>query len=225
MITEFGGDGSKVEGGFALQQTNVYLTNEGARSILDWEPERFTPSALMRPLIQDAVLPTIAYVAGPSEQKYFTQLHRVYTWANIPMPQIVARPSFTVIGADTANTLASAGGTLRLINSEKPSSLIGRAGLPSTINLACDELRVLQERCLNLFEQAKANQPVGNTAKIFQEDVEEWLINTKLLMTSRRLCKAFAHCNRRVTCTCKEGMLRFTAFGKCWLSTIYARCF
>ncbi|BDA70735.1 hypothetical protein CAL7716_049010 [Calothrix sp. PCC 7716] len=183
----------KVEGGFALQQTNVYLTNEGARSILHCSPERFTPSALMRPLIQDAVLPTIAYVAGPSEQKYFTQLHRVYTWANIPMPQIVARPSFTVIGTDTANILASAGGTLKLLNTEKPGSLIGRAGLPSTINLACDELRVLQQRCFNLFEQAKANECVGDTAKKFQEDVEEWLISTNLIMSSRRLCKVFAY--------------------------------
>jgi bacillithiol biosynthesis cysteine-adding enzyme BshC len=183
----------KVEGGFALQQTNVYLTNEGARNILQNQPERFTPSALMRPLLQDAFLPTIAYVAGPSEQKYFTQLHRVYTWANIPMPQIVARPSFTVVGANAANILSQAGGVVRLINSEKPGYLLGRAGLLSTINLACDELQVLQERCFNLFEQAKANVPVGDAAKIFQEDVEEWLVNTKLLMTSRRLCKVFAH--------------------------------
>ncbi|BAZ11209.1 hypothetical protein NIES4071_30350 [Calothrix sp. NIES-4071] len=186
----------KVEGGFALQQTNVYLTNDAARNILQNQPEKFTPSALMRPLLQDAVLPTIAYVAGPSEQKYFTQLHRVYTWANIPMPQIVARPSFTVMGADAANILNQAGGTVTLINSEKPGDLIGRAGLPSTINLACDELKVLQQRCFKLFEQAKANQPVGNIAKILQQDIEQWLTSTEVIMTSwgaKRPCKAFAY--------------------------------
>lgn len=186
----------KIEGGFAIQQTNVYLTNESARNILANQPEKFTPSALMRPLLQDAVLPTIAYVAGPSELKYFTQLNRVYTWANIPMPQIVARPSFTVIGAEAANILNQAGGTARLINSEKPGFLIGGAGLPSAINLACDELNTLQQRCFRLLEQAKANQPVDNTAKKLQLDVEQWLNATALLIESwgaKRPFKAFAY--------------------------------
>ncbi len=184
----------RIEGGFALQQTNIYLTNDTARHILEQQPERFTPSALLRPICQDAVLPTIAYVAGPTEKKYFTQLNEVYAWASIPMPQIVARPSFTVIDGDTANLLNQAGGAVKLLCSNDAIYLIGRAGLPVEIRLTCNELNALQQRCFTLLKLAKANQPVGDAAKTLQQDIEQWLAATAPLLESwgaNRPLKAF----------------------------------
>ena len=184
----------RVEGGFLLQQTKVYLTQDTVRDILEQQPERFSPSALLRPIFQDTVLPTIAYVAGPTEQKYFTQLNEVYTWASIPMPQIVARPSFTVIDGDTANQLNQAGGAITLLSSDNAGSLIGRAGLPGDIRLICYQLNALQQKCLTLLKLAKANQPVGNAAKNLQQDIEQWLTITASLFKSwqaNRPLKAF----------------------------------
>ena len=47
-------------------------------AILDAEPERLSPNALLRPVFQDSILPTSAYIGGPSEVAYFAQSQVLY---------------------------------------------------------------------------------------------------------------------------------------------------
>ena len=56
-----------------------------------------SPDVLLRPVLQDYVLPTAVYVGGPSEIAYCAQLKRVYAMFDVPMPLIVPRWSGTII--------------------------------------------------------------------------------------------------------------------------------
>jgi bacillithiol biosynthesis cysteine-adding enzyme BshC len=70
------GDG-QTAGGQWKAGARVYSTAE-LLTILDSEPERLSPNALLRPVFQDAILPTAAYVGGPAEIAYFAQSGAVY---------------------------------------------------------------------------------------------------------------------------------------------------
>ncbi|MBW4510992.1 MAG: bacillithiol biosynthesis cysteine-adding enzyme BshC [Scytonematopsis contorta HA4267-MV1] len=205
---------SRVEGGFAVHQTNgspnKYLTNNTLQDILQQHPERFTPSALLRPICQDAVLPTIAYIAGPTEKQYFTQLPEVYTWAEITMPEIVARPSFTVIDSSTANQLNELGGVVNLLTSDNANFQIGYAGLSLEVRQVCDGLKALQRTCFMLLELAKANQPLGEKANTLQQNIEEWLATTASIIESwgaNRALKAFSRSTTELPILAKTAFL------------------
>lgn len=85
------------EYGFFLKGTRQRFTREELLEIAGNEPERFSPNVLLRPIMQDFLLPTAAYVAGPSEVSYFAQLQPAYDHFQVPMPIIVPRASITLV--------------------------------------------------------------------------------------------------------------------------------
>ncbi len=60
-------------------------------------PEYLSPNVALRPLMQDSLLPTVAYVGGPSEVSYFAQIETLYRYFEIPMPVIYPRHRVTVV--------------------------------------------------------------------------------------------------------------------------------
>ena len=85
------------------------MTIEQARALVGTEPEKFTASVALRPLLQDHLLPTIAYVGGPSETSYWAQLGGFYQVWGRPMPVLVPRASFTVSTEKSQRLLAKYG--------------------------------------------------------------------------------------------------------------------
>lgn len=60
-------------------------------------PLNFSANVLLRPVVQDTLLPTIAYVAGPSEVAYLGQAQVLYPAFGRPMPAIFPRSGFTLV--------------------------------------------------------------------------------------------------------------------------------
>ena len=64
---------------------------------LKTRPEALSPNALLRPVMQDYMLPTIAYVGGPAELAYFAQSQVLYHALLGRMPVMVPRAFFTLL--------------------------------------------------------------------------------------------------------------------------------
>src|SRR6185503_16959092 len=47
-------------------------------------PQEFSPNVLLRPLVQDSLFPTAAYVGGPGETAYFAQMKEIYAAHGVP---------------------------------------------------------------------------------------------------------------------------------------------
>ncbi len=65
-------------------------------------PDRFSPNVFLRPLLQDTLLPNIAYVAGPGETAYYAQMNAFYEVMDQQMPVILPRFSATLMEPSAA---------------------------------------------------------------------------------------------------------------------------
>ena len=80
-------------------------------ALLDTHPDRLTPAAGLRPAIQDALLPTLAFVVGPGEIAYGAQLQDVYALHGLEQPLLWPRLSVTWLESNVARMLERFGVT------------------------------------------------------------------------------------------------------------------
>jgi bacillithiol biosynthesis cysteine-adding enzyme BshC len=83
--------------GRGFRTERAYYTAAELRERLRHDPCALTPAAGLRPVTQDAVLPTAATVVGPGELRYFALLRGVYEAHGVAMPLIWPRASVTVL--------------------------------------------------------------------------------------------------------------------------------
>lgn len=71
--------------------------------------ENFSPNVFLRPILQDVLLPNIAYIAGPGELSYYAQTKAFYSKFGLKMPIIYPRISATVVGKATRRKIEQLG--------------------------------------------------------------------------------------------------------------------
>lgn len=79
-----------------------------AEQLAEWagrEPDRFSPNVTSRAVVQDYLLPTIAYYGGAAEIAYFAQTSEVYRLLDRPVTPILPRASLTFVEKHTARSL------------------------------------------------------------------------------------------------------------------------
>ena len=93
------------DGRFELRTDGRTFSEADLLDRLADDPEAFSPNVVLRPLMQDRILPTAAYVAGPSEVSYFAQYRGVYEWAEMDMPMIHPRASVSLVESKVEKVL------------------------------------------------------------------------------------------------------------------------
>jgi bacillithiol biosynthesis cysteine-adding enzyme BshC len=89
----------------------TYSVEDLAQLALD-SPDRFSPNVTLRAVVQDYLLPTIAYYGGAAEIAYFAQTAEVYRVLERPATPILPRSSLTMIERHAGRVLERYGLTL-----------------------------------------------------------------------------------------------------------------
>jgi bacillithiol biosynthesis cysteine-adding enzyme BshC len=99
MTTAVGRDRLLIDGeGFRTRRSNERFTRPQLITELERDPARFSANVLLRPVVESALLPTVAYVAGPGEMRYLErQASALYPLLGVPMQVPVPRWSGTVV--------------------------------------------------------------------------------------------------------------------------------
>ena len=126
---------------------------------LERSPDDFSPNVLLRPVLQDYLLPTVAYVGGPAEVAYLAQASALYHRLLGRMPVIHPRASFTLLDAHAAELFGRYQVTLPdvLAGSQILREKMAEQLLPPELAAALtqDERR-LQELLTHLRQQMEA---------------------------------------------------------------------
>jgi bacillithiol biosynthesis cysteine-adding enzyme BshC len=138
----------RVEGDTAvIGDTRQPLTELAARART--APHEFSPNVLLRPLVQDTLFPTVAYVGGPGETAYFAQLKEVYAAHGVPMPLVAPRPTVTLLDANGLKFLTKHDVPLESLKAQDESVLneLLEAALPPAVEASIESaMKALDER-------------------------------------------------------------------------------
>lgn len=78
---------------FKIQNSNLSFSEKELIEELNSYPERFSPNVILRPLLQETILPNIAFIGGGAEVSYWLQLKSLFEHYNVFYPPVILRQS------------------------------------------------------------------------------------------------------------------------------------
>jgi uncharacterized protein YllA (UPF0747 family) len=160
-----GRDRLRAEGdGFVSRRSGERFTVAALADIAAREPERLSPNVLLRPVVEAALLPTVAYAAGPAELGYIPEAAPLYgaMGSAVERQAAVPRWSGVLVEGRVDKLLARHGLTLDDL-AQPPGGLearLLRETLPADTAAPFGELRqALEERYARLAEAVERVDP------------------------------------------------------------------
>ncbi|WP_078413473.1 bacillithiol biosynthesis cysteine-adding enzyme BshC [Priestia abyssalis] len=92
-------------GRFEGKTNEVVLTKEELLHIARTSPELLSNNVVTRPLMQEFLLPTLAFIAGPGEVAYWAELKQAFELFRFKMPPIVPRLSYAIVERDVQRNI------------------------------------------------------------------------------------------------------------------------
>jgi len=111
---------------------------------------RLSPNVLLRPVVERLLLPTVAYLAGPGELAYFSQVGVVARGLGAPEPLAIPRWSGMIVPKEVEDVLERLHlGIEDLRDPHAAESKLARATLPEGVTTSLSALRSLIGEQLN----------------------------------------------------------------------------
>lgn len=141
---------------FSTRRGKTEFDLEQLEALAAREPERFSPNVLLRPVIESALLPTVAYLGGPGELRYLALTPPVYRRLGVAPQQALPRWSGVVLEPRVERVLQKFGVELgELMQPPGPlEARLVRSRLPEEAVRALGSLRETIETGYQAIERA-----------------------------------------------------------------------
>ena len=117
-----------------------------------------SPNVLLRPVMERAILPTVAYVGGPAEIAYFAQVSAVADGLGAKRPLIVPRFSGVIVEPHVRKILAKIGADVDdFADPHAVETRVAKEQLPSALAKALKKARTRVETALEELEKADSS--------------------------------------------------------------------
>lgn len=94
---------------FTGKNATISFTKEEMLTIAREHPERLSNNVVTRPLMQESLFPTLAFIAGPGEISYWAELKKAFEQWDMKMPPIIPRINITLLERDVESNLEELG--------------------------------------------------------------------------------------------------------------------
>jgi bacillithiol synthase len=135
---------ARAGGGWTAPAAGFRFSAEEVATRMQSDPGAFSPNVFLRPVVEAAVFPTLAYVGGPAETAYFAQIGPLFRAFGIRPPVAFPRLSVRIVPEPAARKAAALEVTddeLRLPEHELLATLAKRR-LPAAVRERLHALRV-----------------------------------------------------------------------------------
>ena len=148
--------------GFNLRRSGETFSADDLLKAANTDHEKFSANVLLRPVTEAAVLPTVAYVAGPTEALYWEQADVVFDAMGIERHPVLTRWSGHIVENRVEKTLEKYGlvlDDLSLPEGQLESRLV-RENIPEELERALKVIRhTIDEQAPHVIEAAVAIDP------------------------------------------------------------------
>ena len=141
--------------GYRPRGSDLLLSKEEVAGIAAERPEDLSGNVALRPLLQDAILPTVLYLGGPSEVAYQAQLRKLYRAHGMEAPALAPRPFVTILEPKSARVLERSGYAIEKLMAEDfdpAAELVDDAKKEEIVEKVAQGKRVLHDAFQGLAE-------------------------------------------------------------------------
>jgi bacillithiol biosynthesis cysteine-adding enzyme BshC len=174
-------------GQFTTRRGKAAYTLAELEGLAAREPERFSPNVLLRPVVESALLPTVAYLGGPGELRYLALTPPIYARLGVQQQRPLPRWSGVLVEPRVSRVMDKFGVSLeelmqppgpleaRLVRSQLPAEVLGAL---ESLRAAIDrQYQTVGERAVEIDPTlAKSIQGVRHQALAGTHDVEKKLV-------------------------------------------------
>ncbi len=178
------------DGTFVDKKGLVNFSESELLARLDKEPHLFSNNVVTRPLMQEFLLPVLAFVAGPGEVAYWATLKELFHLFNYKLPPVIPRHSLTIIEPKVEKVLLEFDLLAQDVVTEGTTSV--RNGLSFW-----DEKEQIGETLHDVLSNVeKIHQPLKDLVTIYDKGLEgmahknELMIKKEITFLARRIEKS-----------------------------------